>query len=162
MICKDRLRVIVWENQAGSKDGGRPIDPKLTPFIRHRIKVRMAKFELQRIYGFWVDHPHYFWPAKWPKIWSFCDKLWYSITFLRKHLSAFSFLQALIGHSFGHSRIKQQVWMNFVFYRNFWVTVVLHTSKERAILTKSKEPFLKSAAVFFKICLISKVFGSCS
>ena len=34
------LRVIVWENRAGSKDGGRPISSKLIPFDRHHIEIR--------------------------------------------------------------------------------------------------------------------------
>ena len=39
------LRVIVWENRAGSKDGGRPISSKLIPFDRHQMEIRLVKYE---------------------------------------------------------------------------------------------------------------------
>ena len=39
------LRVIVRENRAGSKDGGRPVSSKLIPFDRHQIEIRLVKYE---------------------------------------------------------------------------------------------------------------------
>jgi len=48
--------------------------------------------------------------------------------------------------------------LNFVFYKNFRTEDVLRPSKERANLAKLKEPFLKSAAVYFKFCFITMIF----
>ena len=58
------LRVIVWENRAGSKDGGRPISSKLIPFDRHQIEIRLVKYERLGAFSLRVDHPPQFWPRE--------------------------------------------------------------------------------------------------
>lgn len=56
------LSVIVWENRAVSKEGGRPIHLSLLPLNSHRIKITMAKYEHLRIFRSRVDHPPHFSP----------------------------------------------------------------------------------------------------